>query len=230
MRWLNNIKVGTKLIIGFIVVALLSGIVGIIGITKIKKVDQNYTSLYVDYGVSIADIANVSISFQRLKINLNNITMYRDGRDMSDYVNRIKNYDAKIQESLKKFEESIQGEEAKTEFYNLSVMLDKYDGIKDKIIDLSLSGKKDEALDLMGQDSTQKLSDQINNSVDNLFQLKELGGFSKSSEYSAEVNNAVVTMIVVIVVAVVMALLLGIMISKTISRSISKLMTVNKRN
>lgn len=102
MRWLNNIKVGTKLIIGFIVVALLSGIVGIIGITKIKKVDQNYTSLYVDYGVSIADIANVSISFQRLKINLNNITMYRDGRDMSDYVNRIKNYDAKIQESFKK--------------------------------------------------------------------------------------------------------------------------------
>lgn len=175
MRWLNNIKVGTKLIIGFIVVALLAGIVGVIGITKIKKVDQNYTSLYLDYGVSIADIANVSISFQRLKINLNNITMYRDGRDMSDYVNRIKNYDAKIQESLKKFEESIQGEEAKTEFYNLNAMLDKYDGIKDKIIDLSLSGKNDEALALMGQDSTQKLSDQINNSVDNLFQLKESG-------------------------------------------------------
>lgn len=41
MRWLNNIKVGAKLIIGFIVVALLAGIVGVIGITKIKKVDQN---------------------------------------------------------------------------------------------------------------------------------------------------------------------------------------------
>ncbi|MDG5852669.1 methyl-accepting chemotaxis protein [Clostridium beijerinckii] len=226
MRWLNNIKVGTKLIIGFIVVALLAGIVGVIGITKIKKVDQNYTSLYLDYGVSIADIANVSISFQRLKINLNNITMYRDGRDMSDYVNRIKNYDAKIQESLKKFEESIQGEEAKTEFYNLNEMLGKYDGIKDKIIDLSLSGKKDEALDLMGQDSTQKLSDQINNSVDNLFQLKETGGFSKSGEYSKEVNSAIVNMIVVIVVAIIISILLGIMISKTISNSIGKLMTV----
>lgn len=226
MRWLNNIKVGAKLIIGFIVVALLAGIVGVIGITKIKKVDQNYTSLYLDYGVSIADIANVSISFQRLKINLNNITMYRDGRDMSNYVNRIKNYDAKIQESLKKFEESIQGEEAKTEFYNLNAMLDKYDGIKDKIIDLSLSGKNDEALALMGQDSTQKLSDQINNSVDNLFQLKESAGFSKSNEYSAEVNNAVVTMIVVIIVAIIIAISLGIIISKAISNSIAKLMTV----
>ncbi|NRT78805.1 hypothetical protein BJV41_003287 [Clostridium beijerinckii] len=88
MRWLNNIKVGAKLIIGFIVVALLAGIVGVIGITKIKKIDQNYTNLYTNYGASIADVASASISFQRLKINLNNITMYRDGRDMSDYVNR----------------------------------------------------------------------------------------------------------------------------------------------
>ncbi|MBN7574528.1 MULTISPECIES: methyl-accepting chemotaxis protein [Clostridium] len=226
MRWLNNIKVGTKLIIGFIVVALLAGIVGGIGITKIKKIDQNYTNLYTNYGASIADVANVSISFQRLKINLNNITMYRDGRDMSDYANRIKNYDAKIQESLKKFEGSLQSDEAKAEFSNLNTLLGKYDEIKDTIIELSLSGKKDEALALMGQDSTQKLSDQINNSVDNLFQLKESGGFSRSNEYSAEVNNAVVTMIFVIVAAIIIALSLGIMISKAISNSISKLMTV----
>lgn len=70
--------------------SLLAGIVGVIGITKIKKIDQNYTNLYTNYGASIADVASASISFQRLKINLNNITMYRDGRDMSDYVNRIK--------------------------------------------------------------------------------------------------------------------------------------------
>ncbi|WP_026885196.1 methyl-accepting chemotaxis protein [Clostridium beijerinckii] len=226
MRWLSNIRIGTKLIIGFIVVALLAGIVGAVGITKIKKIDQNYTSLYTNYGASIADIANVSISFQRLNINLSNIIMYKDGRDVSDYVSRIKNYDAKIQESLKKFEKSLQSDEAKAEFSNLITLLGKYDDLKDKIIDLSLSGKKDEALALMGQDSTQKLSDQINNSVDSLFKLKESGGFSKSDEYSGEVNNAVIIMIVVIVVAIAMAMSLGILISKAISKPISKLMFI----
>jgi len=229
MRWLSNIRIGTKLIIGFIVVALLAGIVGAVGITKIKKIDQNYTSLYTNYGASIADIANVSISFQRLNINLSNIIMYKDGRDVSDYVSRIKNYDAKIQESLKKFEKSLQSDEAKAEFSNLTTLLGKYDDLKDKIIDLSLSGKKDEALALMGQDSTQKLSDQINNSVDSLFQLKESGGFSKSDEYSGEVNNAVIIMVVVIVVAIAMEMSLGILISKAISKPISKLMFITSK-
>ena len=70
MRWLNNVKISTKLIVGFIFIALISGIVGGVGITKIKKIDNNYGDLYVNFGVSIGDIAEVSISYQRVRVNL----------------------------------------------------------------------------------------------------------------------------------------------------------------
>ena len=78
MKWLNNIKIRTKLMIAFIIIAFIAGIVGFIGITKINKTNENYTELYKNYGVSIGDIANVSISYQRLKINLYKIIVEKD--------------------------------------------------------------------------------------------------------------------------------------------------------
>ena len=43
-----------------------------------------------------------------------------------------------------------------------------------------LSGKEDEAFALMTKDSTQNLSDEINNSIDNLFETKISSGGDKS--------------------------------------------------
>ena len=226
MDWLKNIKIGTKLIAGFIIVACIAGIVGIVGITNIKKVDKNYTDLYTNYGIAMSDIANVSISYQRIRINLNNIALDKD--DRNEYMSRIKNYEEKIQENLSNFEKSIQTETARNELSNLKSLLDKHEIIKEKVIDLALSGKEDEAIALMSDKTTKSLSDEINNSVDTLFHLKISGGADKSKEYSEEVNYTITAMSIVIAIAMIVAITLGTIISKLISKPISKLIFVTK--
>lgn len=228
MEWLNNIKIGTKLITGFIIVALIAGIVGIVGITNIKKIDENYTELYTNYGIAISDISNVSISYQRIRVNLDNIILHKDNNSRNEYIDRIKNYEQKIQEDLLKFEKSIQTEAARNELSNLKSSLYKYEIIKENVIDLALAGKEDEAVALMSEEVTKTLSDEINNSVDSLFELKISGGVDKAEEYSEEVNYTVTTMIIVIAIAMIVAITLGIIISKLIGKPISKLIFVTK--
>lgn len=228
MEWLNNIKIGTKLIAGFIIVAFIAGIVGLVGITNIKRVDDNYTDLYENYGISISDIANVSISYQRIKTDLDNVILNKDINSRNEYIDKIKKYDEGIQEHLLKFEKSIQTEAGRNELSHLKILLNEYDDIKDKVINLVLSGKEDEGLALISEQSTKNLSDEINKSVDNVFELKISGGIDKSRKYSEEVNFAVITMIFVIAIAMIVAITLGIIISRLIRKPISKLTFVTK--
>ena len=158
MKWLNNVKIRTKLMIAFITIAFIAGIVGFIGITRINKTNENYTELYSNHGVAIGDIADVSISYQRMRINLENIILDKGSNDRNKYVNKIKNYDKDIQASLVKFEKSIKTEEEKEALSNIKVLLDKYNNIKEEIIKLSLSNKEDEGLALLRQDTTQNTS------------------------------------------------------------------------
>lgn len=226
MKWLNNVKIRTKLMIAFITIAFIAGIVGFIGITRINKTNENYTELYSNHGVAIGDIANVSISYQRMRINLENIILDKGSSDRTKYVNNIKNYDKDVQESLVKFERSITTKEEKEAVSNVKVLFDKYNSIKEEIIKLSLSNREDEGLALLRQDTTQKIADEINNSIDNLFTGKELGGNNKVEQYSSEVHYAVIRIIIVIVIAVVAAIILGLLIAKSISKPILRLIDV----
>lgn len=226
MIWLKNRKIKTKLILAFVILVFISGIVGVIGITRINRTNKDYTELYKNYGVAIGDIGSVSISYQRLKINLDNIILYKNGSERNQYIDRINAYNNKITENLILFEKSIQTEEAREEFNNLKKSLDKYNTIKDKIINLINSNKEEEALVLMGQDSTKKLSDEINNSIDKLFELKTTGGNNKVKEYSSEVNLAVGRIIIVVIIAMIVAIILGIAICKTICKAIGRLTEV----
>ncbi|WP_297417606.1 methyl-accepting chemotaxis protein [Clostridium sp.] len=226
MRWFNDIKIRVKILVGFIIVALIAGIVGMVGIIKIKETDKNYSDLYTNYGAAIGDIADVSISYQRLKINLNNVILYNDANKTISYTNKINDYQKQMKSSLLLVEKSIQTDEGKKELSNLEMLLDKYVSIKDNIMELAASGKKDEALKLMVSDETQAVSDEINASADNLFKLKTSGGMGKSKEYTTEVNYAVLTMVITITIAMIIAIFFGIIISRLISKPISELMNV----
>lgn len=228
MKWLKNIKIGTKLIAGFIIVAFIAGIVGFIGIVKINETNKNYSDLYKNYGVSIGDIADVSTSYQRMRINLINIILDKDGTSNNNYVDKVRTYDKEIQDSLLEFEKSIQTDAGRQELSNLKVLLDKYNDIKENIISLAVANKEEEALALMREDVTQNTADEINNSIDNLFKLKISGGSDKSQEYSSAVNYAITTMSIVIAIAMIVALILGIVISRAIGEPIAKLVAVTR--
>jgi methyl-accepting chemotaxis protein len=64
MKWFNNRKIGTKMLIGFILVALFSGVVGYIGMTSINSINAASESLYKDKTVPMSKISELSTLFQ----------------------------------------------------------------------------------------------------------------------------------------------------------------------
>ena len=70
MKWFYNLKISTKLLGGFISVALIAAVVGGVGFIEIGKMDDNSTRLYERVTVPTSELADMSTAFQRVRLNL----------------------------------------------------------------------------------------------------------------------------------------------------------------
>jgi methyl-accepting chemotaxis protein len=81
MNWFSNLRVGTKLITGFLVVAAIAAVIGTMGIIKIRQIDAADTKLYERMTVPLGDLAYMSVSFQRVRINLRDFVELNDAKE-----------------------------------------------------------------------------------------------------------------------------------------------------
>ncbi len=62
MKWFYNLKISSKLIIGFVIVAMIAGVVGITGIINIKTIDSEDTELYKLNTVPLVYLEEVAVA------------------------------------------------------------------------------------------------------------------------------------------------------------------------
>lgn len=228
MRLFYDLKIAVKLLIGFILVACIAGVVGVIGYINISKTDQNYSDLYKNFGISIGDMGEVSTEYQRTRVYLRDLIIDKNLNNKNNYVAGIKASDKLIEEKMAVFEKSLQTEDGKKEFNNLKSLMAKFEPQREKIISLALSNQEDQALALMRGDASQTATD-INDSIQKLFDLKVSGGLSTSDEYTAQTHNTERTLIIIIIVAMIIAIILGLFISGIISKPVNKIALVAEK-
>lgn len=67
MKWFYNMKISAKLIIGFIVIALMSGVVGIVGLANMGKIVEADKLLYKENTLGLNYAGSAAIYFQRIR-------------------------------------------------------------------------------------------------------------------------------------------------------------------
>lgn len=100
MKWFYNLKIKVKLIIGFILISIITGVVGIIGVTNILSVAENNNFMYEKMTVGIADISRFDKAFANIKIYL------RDAIK-SDTPSEIQNYLSLVDQTLEDIQKDI---------------------------------------------------------------------------------------------------------------------------
>jgi methyl-accepting chemotaxis protein len=228
MKWFYNLKIAAKLLISFILVAVIAGVLGLIGIINISSIDKNYTDLFEDYGVALGQIGLVDINYQLSRVCIRDMIIDKGSSDRNKYVDKIKEYDRKIAEGLAAFEKSITSEQVHQEFNALKEAIDKFEPVREKIIQLAMDGKEDQATALMRSDGA-PLADAIENSINTLIDNKTTMGRENSDQYSTNTNNTILIMVIIVLIAMLVAISLGIFISSIISKPLKELVEVAGR-
>ena len=87
---LSNIKIGTKVMAAFVILAIIASLIGITGIVYIKAIDNADTSLYENITMGLKNVMDAAMSFHRIRVNMRDMIRSNDQEGIKKNEDRIK--------------------------------------------------------------------------------------------------------------------------------------------
>ncbi|WP_166240962.1 methyl-accepting chemotaxis protein [Paenibacillus turpanensis] len=225
MKWFINMKIGSKLISSFVFVAILAGVVGTVGVVNMNNMDNDYSELYVRYGVAVGDIGSAGMSFHHMRASIRDVMLAADPAEKQRYAEEARKQLPIIKEALKQFEVSIVGEATRDNFIQLQQTLEQYEKAFENAMALDREGNTQQAFKLI-QSEANPLAVKASEYIAKLYESKMSDGDMKSEQLTHQSNTTIATMITIVAISVIAAIALGFLISRIISNPIRKMVGV----
>jgi len=222
MKWFYNMKLSTKLILTFIVVAIISGIVGLVGIVNITKINDNDNILYDNMTVPLSEVAEMARLFQRARVNARDLILYEEKADIDQAYSEVVAYLNEIDTISQSFEKTIVQDEVEAAFSEFNVAMKAFKEDLKQVYEISLLNKDDEAF-AFTKGEMQETADAVRESIDKLIQFKVVGAQNQSDSNTATAKQATYTMIAIVAAAMLVAIGLGVFVSNIISKPVRTL-------
>ena len=229
MKWFYNMKIGTKMITGFVIVALIAGVVGAVGIVNILSINNADTELYSINTVPISELATANEKYQRMRLNMVKMILNTDTESINENLTKITQFQAEMLAALDSFDKTIVADNIRKEYDTLvKTINEEFLPYSKNVTDLASGNKNKEARELT-MTKGEELNKQIQANFDTLFKLKVDSAKEKSEGNDSKAQTAVFMMVAFIAVGMIMAVGLGLFISRTISKPVRKMVEVADR-
>lgn len=228
MQWFLNLKIMTRLLIGFVLVALLAGVVGFIGMTNIRAMDASDTELYEKNTVPIALMQDITSAFLRQRYYLLELTLAPSPEKRADILKRMGERRAETAKAAAEFEKRIIGAEMRQVYAQFMDARKNYISLSDRIVALTGAGNYAEASALFNSEGEPaRVAYQA--AVEKMVDMKIKDASRRSEENTAQAAEAIRNMTIVIAGAFILALLLGWLIARGVSRPVNKMVAAAQR-
>jgi Methyl-accepting chemotaxis protein len=224
MNFIRNMKIGKKLIISFIIVALISGVVGGFGIYHINESANNASILYNDMTVPLSESAELVKYFEKIRSNTRDMILEDNTSKINAKYDEIQEWRQEMDNILKDFKKTLLSkdvQDAYDEFLNTRKVYASY---LDELLQLCLSNKDDEAFQLLEGDMKIPADNEIN-ALEKLVTLKVDTAKEKNEENETDAKIAIVIMVVIIGIGILIAVSIGYYLSVIIGKPIKKVAT-----
>jgi methyl-accepting chemotaxis protein len=221
MEWYKNRKISTKLISGFILVAVFCILIGIFVITNIHNITNLDRTLYQENTVPLSYLAQMQQDY--LKIEFNLLDMSADSTiNAPMYEDTITKLTKDLSNSELIYGNYLHSKELMDNFTQLKGALEAYTYVKDTFIKDVKNGDSRSALNIMngfGQSNNQS----IDNCFTKAFAINYKLAKQRSDSNTSQGNKAIVIMSLIILLVIILAIVLGVIIAKIISGPIKRL-------
>ena len=224
MKFYSNLKIGTKLISGFIIIALMFGTVGAYTICNIKALDGSDTELYEKMTAPLAVVGELSTEFNRIRVDARDVIIAQTPEDIQKVVTRIKEDSARLDELAEAYRNTIDSDsEMQKEFDAYTEAEAVYDAELGKVVALAVQNRDAEASLLITPES--KAAEALakeQTAINNMVSMKISDAKKKSDSNTAQANRTISTMSGIILAVIAISVLFGLFISSMITRPCKK--------
>lgn len=219
-RMWKKIKIRNKLIITFILVALLSSSSGFISLYLMKSADKQYSSALTNYGFSQGDIG---LLMEALKANTANVIMTIASDDptiVQKAQDDIQANAALIGQYMNNVSQTLVGEEEEKCYQIIAENLPQFTEHATEVINLASQNKNEEAMNVYQTEALEHI-EMIQQAIDQLMAINRTTGTELSKSLTSQGNTTVIMMMLLIVASLTLSLILALFIAKSISTPMS---------
>jgi methyl-accepting chemotaxis protein len=222
MKIFKDLKLAHKLIFCFLLISFLMGIIGVMGISEMKKINSNSASMYEDNLIHLKTVEELKANFLQIHSDLLSLLTTKDAdhkKAIESEIEKLTEEDMKISEEFKNTSET--GEE-KDLLENFIKLHEEYMMARKNFMDLIDANKYDEA-----QTAFQTVTEARDKTFDSINKI--IDSNTKEAENTNNTNNLIFKnsfnlMTGIVIFGFIFAILLGILISTSISKQIIKVL------
>jgi len=225
---LKNMKIGRKLILTFISVAIISGIASVIGLIEMKNMNTSYSDALTSYGFSQGDIGIFHAEFNNSCIILRDTIRTVDDITMTKNTAKLKQSITKIDIYFTKMQKTMTSKKEVGYYNDIKSNLTKYQAVSDEVIAIAKKSGSSEAGTLLDSDIT-PLADKISVSIDALINEHTSEGNKVASNLTSQGTVASIFILIIILVSFIISLVIALKISHSISKPVKEMADAAQR-
>ncbi|MFA9377805.1 MAG: methyl-accepting chemotaxis protein [Lachnotalea sp.] len=216
----RNISIRTKLITGFMFIAMLLVIVGVIGAVSANNIASKAENMYAYNLQSVNELHLMKENLLEIRAELQIATLYKEAEKAKDSAETIGKLKVNNDLLVESYGNRALSDEARKVWDAFLVELTTYREGRENVIDLALAGKYDEAEEAMASVTEIRLSmfDELNNLIDRNDKMAQ----EENDLNIVDAKRTTVIMYSTVASGCIIAVLLGLFLSLSISKAIKK--------
>ncbi len=221
MKWFNNMRIGSKLIVSFIVVAIIAGVVGLIGIININNLNSKSDVLYKNMTVPLTYTSEMAKFFQQVRVITRDMILENEENAINSKYQEIQNVVSDMNKSSEKFKLTVLSDEIQKAYDAFDTARVAYRSNLEALLQLCLQNKDQEAYAFIENEMGESAKNE-QAAIEKLVQLKVDAAKKQADQNAVTSRNAILLMSGVIAAGMIIAIILGIGISRLIGIPIKK--------
>jgi methyl-accepting chemotaxis protein len=209
-----------KVICGFLAVAAITGVVGLIGVLDLNKVSTADKLMYTDYTAPIADMNELTQQFFRIRVSLRDCIFAETGSEMQKAISDMKAQKEAIDSFVSKM--TWKNDEEKNSIADLQNKMKAYYAVTDPVVALATANKDKEAITILRSDKMKETAGEAEGALEKVLALYIEQAKKISADNGTMARNSSIILICLVIASVLLAIGLGYMIAVAISVPLKK--------
>lgn len=213
----KNLKIGPKLLITFLLVAMISSIAGVVSLFLLKDADVKYSDALVNYGFSQGDIGLLMSTFSDNNKNLILMMATDDPKIVQQAQQSIKENVTLINQYADAISTTLTTDQEKDAYAMIIENMPLFTQYAQEIMALALENRNAEAMEVY-QKELQEHVEAIDTAVHALMNSNQTIGAQLSDQLTKTANRSLIILIAIIIASVLLSVVISIFMARSVSK------------
>lgn len=223
MNFFKNLKIRTRLILGFIIIITLILILGISSVKNSASLNLNVSQLYNQNLLSVSNLKELKENLIDIRANM--LLVVYEPKELQNSISYIEDLKIKNNEIMLNYEKIPMLNDEKLIYSDFKKLLTNYRTYRENLIDLAKQGKINEAKELFP--AVGKVREEMFVKLNSLISLNEKTAKEKLENSNIMYKNIYYYNFIIIIISIILSVAISISLSKRISGGINSIISIS---